>query len=62
MKHDLITTPSTQNVLKMLFECKTFDEQSKLKETKNLEAVIELKEEKFEFVGYSGGSINPLLI
>ena len=62
MKHDLITTPSTQNVLKMLFECKTFDEQSKLKETRNLEAVIEFKEEKFDFVGYSGGSINPLLI
>ena len=62
MKHDLITTPSTQNVLKMLFECKTFDEQNKPKETRNLEAVIELKEEKFEFVGYSGGSINPLLV
>ena len=62
MKHDLITTPSTQNVLKMLFECKTFDEQSKPKETRNLEAVIELKEEKFEFVGYSRGSITPLLI
>ena len=28
MKHDIIKEPSTQNVLKMFFECKTFNKQS----------------------------------
>ena len=61
MKHDLITRFHAK-CIENAFECKTFDEQSKPKETRNLEAVIELKEEKFEFVGYSRGSISPLLI
>ena len=28
MKHEVINKPSTQNVLRMMFECKTFDEKN----------------------------------
>ena len=31
MKHEVISTPSTENVLRMMFECKTFDEENQEK-------------------------------
>ena len=31
MKHEVISTPSTENVLRMMFECKTFDAQNEEK-------------------------------
>ena len=53
MKYEVIETPSTQNVVKMLFECKTFDERSVESSQRNLEAVIKVENKKIDFVGYS---------
>tara|TARA_B100000900_G_scaffold407801_1_gene421040 strand:- start:920 stop:1099 length:180 start_codon:yes stop_codon:yes gene_type:complete len=53
MKYEVIETPSTQNVVKMLFECKTFDERSVESSKRNLEAIIKVGNEKIDFVGYS---------
>ena len=39
MKHEVINVASTQNVLRMMFECKTFDEKSDEKEVRHFETV-----------------------
>ena len=32
MKHEVIENPSTYNVLRMMFECRTFDEKNEIRE------------------------------
>ena len=43
MKHEVISTPSTHNVLRMMFECKTFDAQSEEKSTRRFETKVKVK-------------------
>ena len=43
MKHEVISTPSTHNVLRMMFECKTFDAQSEEKSTRRFETKVKIK-------------------
>ena len=43
MKHEVINTPSTQNVLRMMFECKTFDEQNEEKSFRRFETKVKVK-------------------
>tara|TARA_X000001036_G_scaffold243595_1_gene227272 strand:+ start:608 stop:796 length:189 start_codon:yes stop_codon:yes gene_type:complete len=43
MKHEVINTPSTQNVLRMMFECKTFDEQNEEKSIRRFETKVKVK-------------------
>ncbi len=43
MKHELISTPSTENVLRMMFECKTFDVENKVKNVRRFETKVQLK-------------------
>ena len=43
MKHEVINSPSTHNVLRMMFECKTFDEQNKEKSTRRFETKVKVK-------------------
>ena len=62
MKHDVIKVPSTQSILKMFFECKTFDEQSEEIESRNLEAFIKVDNKKIDCVAYSGNEVRPILI
>ena len=62
MKHDVVKAPSTQNVLKMFFECKTFDEQSEEIESRNLEAFIKVDNEKIDCVAYSANEVRPIPI
>mgnify|MGYP003338164524 FL=1 len=62
MKHDVVKAPSTQNVLKMFFECKTFDEQSEEIESRNLEAFIKVDNKKIDCVAYSGNEVRPIPI
>ena len=50
MKHELISNPSTQNVIKMIFECKTFDEANEEKSTKLFE--MSVKDQKQPLDGY----------
>ena len=43
MKHEVISTPSTHNILRMIFECKTFDVQNKEKSVRRFETKVKLK-------------------
>ena len=43
MKHEVINTPSTHNVLRMMFECKTFDAQNEEKSIRRFETKVEVK-------------------
>ena len=43
MKHEVINAPSTYNVLRMMFECKTFDIENKEKSVRRFETKIQLK-------------------
>ena len=43
MKHEVINTTSTENVLRMMFECKTFDVENKEKNVRRFETKIQLK-------------------
>ena len=45
MKHEVISTPSTENVLRMMFECKTFDVENKEKNVRRFETKVQLKAE-----------------
>ena len=62
MKHEVVKAPSTQNVLKMFFECKTFDEQSEEIESRNLEAFIKVDNKQVDCVAYSGNEVRSILI
>ena len=48
MKHEVINTPSTHNVLRMMFECKTFDEQNEEKSTRRFETKVKVKVPQFQ--------------
>ena len=43
MKHEVIENPSTYNVLRMMFECRTFDEKNDEKEVRQFETVQSVK-------------------
>ena len=62
MKHDIIKEPSTQNVLKMFFECKTFDKESEESGSRNLEALVKVEGKTVDFVAYSSKTITPVSI
>ena len=42
MKHEVINTPSTHNVLRMMFECKTFDAQNEEKSIRRFETKVNI--------------------
>ncbi|MDG0986128.1 MAG: hypothetical protein P8O74_01640 [Paracoccaceae bacterium] len=48
MKHEVINTPSTHNVLRMMFECKTFDEQNEEKSIRRFETKVKVKTPQFQ--------------
>ena len=62
MKHDAIKDLSTQNVLKMFFECKTFDKESEESGSRNLEALVKVEGNKVDFVAYASKSNTPIFI
>ena len=43
MKHEVIENPSTYNVLRMMFECRTFDEKNDEKEVRQFETLQSFK-------------------
>ena len=51
MKHEVIENPSTYNVLRMMFECRTFDEKNDEKEVRQFETVQSFKT----------GKVNPVV-
>jgi len=48
MKHEVINKPSTQNVLRMMFECKTFDEKNEEKSINQFETLVNIPEQPSE--------------
>ena len=44
MKHEVIDTPTTHNVLRMMFECKTFDAQNEEKSVRRFETKVDILE------------------
>ena len=44
MKHEVIETPTTHNVLRMMFECKTFDAQNEEKSIRRFETKVSITE------------------
>lgn len=60
MKHEVINKPSTQNVLKMFFECRTFNENSEEKGVTNLEAIINVEGNQIDFTKKANEIIRPL--
>jgi hypothetical protein len=49
MKHEVINTPSTHNVLRMMFECKTFDEQNEEKSIRRFETKVKVNVKSQQF-------------
>jgi hypothetical protein len=43
MKHEVIETPTTHNVLRMMFECKTFDAQNEEKGIRRFETKVNIR-------------------
>ena len=52
MKHEVINKPSTQNVLRMMFECKTFDEKNEEKSINQFETLVNIPKQAPE-ISYS---------
>jgi len=52
MKHEVINTPSTHNVLRMMFECKTFDEQNEEKSIRRFETKVKVKARQFQIPSF----------
>ena len=48
MKHEVINTPSTQNILRMMFECKTFDAQNEEKSIRRFETKVNITAPKVQ--------------
>ena len=45
MKHEVINKPSTQNVLRMMFECRTFDEKNEEKSINPFETLVNISKQ-----------------
>jgi hypothetical protein len=52
MKHEVINKPSTQNVLRMMFECRTFDEKNEEQSVNQFEALVNIPTQSSE-ISYS---------
>ena len=52
MKHEVINKPSTQNVLRMMFECKTFDKKNEETSINQFETLVNIPKQSSE-ISYS---------
>jgi len=62
MKHEVIENPSTYNVLRMMFECRTFDEKNDEKEVRQFETVQSFKTGRTTPVVYNQVEVKSVLI
>ena len=62
MKHEVISTPSTENVLRMMFECKTLDEEKQEKNVRRFETKVKLKAPKLQTSGFEKAPLKALSI
>ena len=52
MKHEVINKPSTQNVLRMIFECRTFGEKNEEQSVNQFETLVNIPTQSSE-ISYS---------
>ena len=62
MKHEVISTPSTHNVLRMMFECKTFDAHSEEKSTRIFETKVKVKASEAQTFTFQKETLKALSI
>ncbi len=62
MKHEALNIPSTHNVLRMMFECKTFDVQNREKGVRRFETKVKLKSSKAQTVSFQKEPLKTISI
>ena len=62
MKHEVINTPSTHNVLRMMFECKTFDAQNEEKSIRRFETKVSITEPTAQIPSFQKGTLKAVAI
>ena len=62
MKHEVINTPSTHNVLRMMFECKTFDAQNEVKSIRRFETKANIKEPTAQIPSFQKETLKAVAI
>jgi hypothetical protein len=62
MKHEVINTPSTHNILRMMFECKTFDAQNEEKSIRRFETKVKVKASKVQIPSFQKETLKAVSI
>ena len=62
MKHEVIDTPTTHNVLRMMFECKTFDAQNEEKSIRRFETQVSITEPTAQIPSFQKETLKAVAI
>ena len=62
MKHEVIESPTTHNVLRMMFECKTFDEQNEEKSIRRFETKVSITEPTAQIPSFQKETLKAVAI
>ena len=62
MKHEVINTPTTHNVLRMMFECKTFDAQNEEKSIRRFETKVSITEPTSQIPSFQKETLKAVAI
>ena len=62
MKHEVINAPSTHNVLRMLFECKTFDAKNEEKSIRRFETEVKVETSSVPIPSFEKGPVKAVSI
>ena len=62
MKHEVIDTPTTHNVLRMMFECKTFDAQNEEKSIRRFETKVNITEPAAQIPSFQKETLKAVAI
>ena len=62
MKHEVIDTPTTHNVLRMMFECKTFDAQNEEKSIRRFETKVKIKASNIQMSSFEKEPLKAITI
>ena len=62
MKHEVIDTPTTNNVLRMMFECKTFDAQNEEKSIRRFETKVSTTEPTAQIPSFQKETLKAVAI
>ena len=62
MKHEVIDTPTTHNVLRMMFECKTFDAKNEEKSIRIFETKVSITEPTAQIPSFQKETLKAVAI